>query len=183
MCVKPGVVKIEPEGVVYADGTRSQADWLVVATGFTPLFPFLPASYCRPAELYLHVFPADCSTLAFLGMHGVTGAVYPVAEMQARWVARVFSGAIGLPPPDARARAIQAHLKLHQQRGTSPTRVDRLAYLEKLAGLIGACPIFWRHLNLLRVLLMEPLVAAQYRLDGPGKSDRAEEILRGRWRR
>ena len=102
-------------------------------------------------------------------MNGVTGAVFSVSEMQARWAARVFSGAVELPPPDARRRAIQAHLKLHQQRGTSPTRVDRMAYLEELAGLIGVRPKWWRHLNLLRVLLMEPLVAAQYRLDGPGR--------------
>jgi len=179
--LKPGVARLEPEGVVYVDGTRSPADGLVLATGYTVRFPFLPEAYNRVAELYRHVFPADCDNLAFIGMNGVTGAAYPVSEMQARWVARVFSGAVALPPPDARRRAIQAHVKLHQQRGTPPTRVDRLAYLEELAGLIGVRPRLWRHLNLLRVLLLEPLVAAQYRLDGPGKTDRGEDILTGRW--
>ena len=181
--VKPGVACVEADGVVYADGTRSPADGLVMATGYTAVFPFLPAAYSRVAELYQHVFPADGANLAFIGMNGVTGAVFSVSEMQARWAAYVFSGAVMLPPPEARRRAIQAHLKLHQQRGTSPTRVDRGAYLEELAGLIGVRPKWWRHLNLLRILLMGPLVAAQYRLDGPGKSDRAEDILKGRWLR
>ena len=181
--LKPGVDRLEPDGVIYVDGTRSPADGLVLATGYTVRFPFLPEAYNRVAELYRHVFPADGSSLAFIGMNGVTGAAYPVSEMQARWVARVFSGAVALPPPGTRRRAIQAHVTMHQQRGTPPTRVDRVAYLEELAGLIGVRPKWWRHLNLLLVLLMGPLVAAQYRLDGPGKTDRAEDILNGRWSR
>ncbi len=181
--LKPGVACIEADGVVYADGTRSPADGLVMATGYTAVFPFMPATYNRVAELYRHVFPADISNLAFIGMNRVTGAVFSVSEMQARWVARVFNGTVKLPPPEARRRAIQAHLKLHQQDGTSPTRVDRGVYLEELADLIGVRPKWWRHLNLLRILLIGPLVATQYRLDGPGKSDRAEDILNGRWLR
>ena len=181
--IKPGVACVEAEGVVYADGTRSPADWLVMATGYAARFAFLPEAYSRVAELYQHVFPADSSNLAFIGMNRVTGAAYPVSEMQARWAARVFSGAAELPSADERRRAIQAHVKLHQERGTPPTRVDRVAYLEELAGLVGARPKLWRHLNLLPELLLGPLVAAQYRLDGPGKSDRAEDILKGRWLR
>jgi len=181
--LKPGVTGIEADGVVYADGTRSPADWLVMATGYSVSFPFLPEGTIRAAELYRHVFPADCANLACIGMNMVTGAVYPVSEMQARWAARVFSGECTLPTPDARRRAIQAHVRLHQQRGTKLTRVDRVAYLDELAGLIGVRPKWWRHLKLLRVLLMEPLAAAQYRLDGPGKNDRAEDILTGRWKR
>jgi dimethylaniline monooxygenase (N-oxide forming) len=181
--LKPGVERIEPGGVIYADGTRSPADWLLIATGYTPCYTFLPEAYRRPAELYRHIFPAECSNLALIGMHGTSGAVYPVVEMQARFAARVFSGAVSLPAADERRAAIQTELKRHAKRGTSPTRVDRFTYMEELAGLIDVRPQLWRHPDLLRALLSEPVVAAQYRLDGPGSSPRAADILTGRWRR
>jgi dimethylaniline monooxygenase (N-oxide forming) len=181
--LKPGVERIEPGGVVYADGTSSPADWLLIATGYTPLYTFLPEAHRHPAQLYRHIFPVECSNLALIGMHGTSGAVYPVLEMQARFAARVFSGAVSLPSADERRAAIQTELKRHTQRGTSPTRVDRFTYMEELAGLLGVRPQWWRHPGLLRALLTEPVVAAQYRLDGPGKSPRAADILSGRWRR
>lgn len=44
--------------------------------------------------LYKHVFPPDLEhpTLAVVGFIHALGAIMPQAEMQARWVTRVFKG-------------------------------------------------------------------------------------------
>ncbi len=58
-------------------------------------------------------------------------------------------------------------------------RVELGPYLDDLAGEIGARPRLLKHPQLLTRLLFGPLVAAQYRLDGSGKSAQAAWIIRG----
>jgi dimethylaniline monooxygenase (N-oxide forming) len=112
-------------------------------------------------------------------MCGVAGPVFPIIEMQARWAARVFSGAARLPEPAIRAAAIDKHLAWHWQRGTSPMRVQLADYMDEIAAEIGARPQLLRHPTLLGRLLLDPLLSAQYRLDGPGKFDKAIDSIVG----
>jgi len=73
-------------------------DTVVFATGYNYSFPFLPPALQAKCDyrlrLYKHVFPPMLThpTLAVVGfIHGL-GAINPLAEMQARWVTRVFKG-------------------------------------------------------------------------------------------
>jgi hypothetical protein len=52
--------------------------------------------------------------------------------------------------------------------------------MDEIAAEIGARPQFLRHPTLLRRLLFGPLLSAQYRLDGPGKFDKAIDSIVGR---
>ena len=72
------------------------------ATGYNYDFSFLPRNVLQMSghrvALYKHVFPPalEHNTLAVVGFIHALGAIMPQAEMQARWVARVFKGSLRL---------------------------------------------------------------------------------------
>lgn len=78
----------------------SQVDTIVFATGYNYDFPYLPKNAMyksgHRAGLYKHVFPPTLEhpTLAVVGFIHALGAIMPQAEMQARWVTRVFKGKV-----------------------------------------------------------------------------------------
>ena len=100
------------------------------------------------------------------------------AARQCRWVAAIFAGRIRLPSAEAMQASVEQH-RLECASGlTHPMKLKMPAYLEGLAREVGAQPRLWRHPTLLPQLLFGPLIAAHYRLDGPGKSKVAYEMTR-----
>jgi hypothetical protein len=182
ICARPGIERFAGADVIFADGSRMRPDTIIFATGYALDFPFLPPElqpWTGPnAGLYRLVFPPDHPTLPFIGVCRVHGPILPIVEMQARWVARVLTGRASLPPAEEMraegARRWHAQLARHD----SPIRVALLPYLDEIGGLIGARPYLWRHPWLLRRLLTGPPVAAQYRLEGPGRWGGAAEVLK-----
>lgn len=81
-----------------------QVDTIVFATGYNYDFPYLPSNAMYKSGhrvgLYKHVFPPNLEhpTLAIVGFIHAFGAIMPQAEMQARWVTRVFKGEAACPP-------------------------------------------------------------------------------------
>lgn len=75
-----------------------QVDMIVFATGYNYDFAYLPNNTMYKSGhrvgLYKHVFPPNLEhpTLAVVGFIHALGAIMPQAEMQARWVTRVFKG-------------------------------------------------------------------------------------------
>lgn len=159
----PGLVALEEDAAVLADGSRVAADAVVLATGYAPTFPFLPPGLPPTRDgalaLYRLVFPPGVPGLAFVGLTRVQGAVFPVAELQARWVAAVFSGRAALPPVAQMWREIDARLAAARAAGDDQMRVELLPYLDDLAARIGARPRLWRR----PALLVSPVNARDYR--------------------
>ncbi|HEU0294564.1 MAG TPA: NAD(P)-binding domain-containing protein [Anaerolineales bacterium] len=180
--VHPAVSQLEAGGVIFADGVRVRADTLIHCTGYTFDFPFLDSSLVEvrgdTAELYQHVFQPTLANLAFIGFCIVTGPLWPVAEMQARWVARVLTGAIQLPSPPEMLQAIQRQQKECTRLGAHPMRIQLFEYMEEIAKSIGVHPRLLQHPRRLLRLLTGPLIAAQYRLDGPGRWEHADKSFR-----
>jgi dimethylaniline monooxygenase (N-oxide forming) len=110
----------------------------------------------------------------------VAGPLLPVAELQARWAARIFTGTSTLPTATHMQEEIRHRHAKRCQLGAHPLRDQLLDYMDDLAAAIGVCPKLWRHLHLVRRLLLGSLVAAQYRMDGPGNWDAAETVVSGR---
>ncbi|MFL5805901.1 MAG: hypothetical protein ACJ8CR_29705, partial [Roseiflexaceae bacterium] len=127
---------------------------------------------------YQHVFHPAAPNLAFIGLCIVTGPLFPVAELQARRVARVFAGEVSLPAPAGGHRQIHEQKRAATRRGAHPLRVQLLDYMDALAKQIGVVPKLLRHPRLIVPLLAGPLVAAQYRLDGPGQWEGAAVHIR-----
>jgi cation diffusion facilitator CzcD-associated flavoprotein CzcO len=161
--MRPALVALDEKGAIFADGSRIDADAIVLATGYAAEFPFLPpgvpARIDGALALYRLVFPPGVDGLAFVGMTRVLGPVFPVAELQARWVAAVFAGRAALPPAHVMRREIEERIGRARTLGDDQMRVELLPYLDDIASRIGAKPSLWRHPR----LLASPVSARDYR--------------------
>src|SRR5207245_78842 len=122
---KRDVVSCRGTTLRFTDGTRANVDTIITCSGYTPVFPFLPASVpagTDPRRWFKYVFYNEDPSLAFVGFaRPLIGSIPGLAELQSRYVARVFSGACRLPEP-AERRAIterDARFWDHQFRDTS----------------------------------------------------------------
>uniref|UniRef100_A0A672JIH9 Flavin-containing monooxygenase n=1 Tax=Salarias fasciatus TaxID=181472 RepID=A0A672JIH9_SALFA len=178
--IKPNVKEIRGSTVVFEDGSKvEKVDVIVFATGYNYDFPYLPSNAMYKSghrvALYKHVFPPNIEhpTLAVVGfIHGL-GAIMPQAEMQARWVTRVFKGN---PWSTTSIR-----LSFYIVSKLTPLQVDFVSYMDELAGAIGVRPsllwLFFTDYALFKKVLWGPVTAYQYRLMGPGKWAGARQAI------
>lgn len=100
--IRPAIDRLAGDRVVFVDGTEARVDVLVLATGYEVAFPFLEEGVVSVEEnrvsLYLHVVPPGRPGLYFLGLVQPLGAIPPLAEVQAEWVADLVEGKAALPP-------------------------------------------------------------------------------------
>lgn len=161
--MRPALVGLDESAALFADGTRAPADAIVLATGYTHAFPFLPAgipaTFDGKLALYRLVFPPGVPMLAFVGMTRVSGPVFPVVELQARWVAAVLTGRASLPSAEAMRAEIETRIRRARAVGDDQMRVELLPYLDDIASRIGAKPSLLRHPR----LLVSPVSARDYR--------------------
>lgn len=138
--MKPNVERLLGDRVRFVDGTEEILDAIIYATGYRIYFPFLPPEvYEVPAnvmDLYLNVVHPERPGLYFIGFIQPLGAIMPLAELQAQWVARLLRGEMLLPDKDAMWREIdrtQIHMRkryIASQRHT--IEVDFFPYKERL---------------------------------------------------
>jgi dimethylaniline monooxygenase (N-oxide forming) len=194
---KPDVARLEPDHVVFTDGSTFHCDTIICCTGFAPTFPFLAKTHPDladghrdPRRLFKRMFPPRYGAgLAWVGfVRPGVGSIPPCSEMQARYLALVVSGERSLPSMDAMLADVEreARLDLEQYPEDAPrlkALTDYLRFLDGLARLIGCSPplmrLFWTRPALWARVVFAPIVGAQFRLVGPGATpDRAEAALR-----
>lgn len=123
---KPMITAFEGRDVVFADGSRVEADLVVYCTGYSIAFPFLDRAIIDPGDanrvrLYLNVFHPEVTGLSFIGLVQPLGAIMPVSERQAELVAAQLSGAYALPDRAAVQRWIDRYLaRIGRRFGSSP---------------------------------------------------------------
>lgn len=191
-----GIVAVEEGGrvLVAEDGTRIEdIDAILFATGYRSGAPVLPEGlrFTDPRTLYKHVIDPEIGpSLIRIGFaRPPFGSQFPIMEMQARFAARIVTGALRLPDADSmRQVARRDAADLLWQFGKSGQRVRGLVdyghYLDQLAKMIGCKPPFWRLLltraGLWFKVYYGPMQSSQYRLYGPGACPNvAEPILQG----
>ncbi|MCL1593615.1 MAG: NAD(P)-binding domain-containing protein [Actinomycetia bacterium] len=128
--------------VVFVNGESVPADVVIYATGYNISFPFLPEELIEVrdnrVDLYNMVVPVDLPGLYFVGLIQPVGALPPLAEQQARWVAQLVGGA---PIPSAgemRAEIVVATFARQQQyldRPRHTIQVDYWPYLDHIRQL------------------------------------------------
>ncbi|KAH6565051.1 hypothetical protein BASA50_009942 [Batrachochytrium salamandrivorans] len=181
--------------IVFEDGTEEYVDAVIYCTGYQIGNPFLNFQTISGQEdsgsnrlrLYKHVFPPDHPNMAFVGMVQSGGGIIPVAEMQARWIAQIFSGnATPLPSStvmrDQMDLAWISHCTKYLPRERLAIHIDYVDYMEELAKQIGCGPnlagLWMTDWRLAVLIVFGPVVASQYRLNGPGKWDGAEKAIK-----
>jgi hypothetical protein len=100
--------------------------------------------------------------LAFLGMLAVVGPYFPVLELQARWIAYTFSGA--LPAPSA--EELEAGLEAYRARRGSPQEIPCHAAALLFARSAGVEPKLEQWPELGRGLMFGPLTPTSFRMNG-----------------
>jgi cation diffusion facilitator CzcD-associated flavoprotein CzcO len=139
--VKPNIARIEGSQVHFVDGTSESIDTIVWCTGYRITFPFLDDSVIGTAgnqvSLYRRVVHPEREGLYFIGLVQPLGAIMPIAERQAEWVADLLQGRAALPPPARMRRAIERDDRALRKRYVASTRhtiqVDFHAYMRELA--------------------------------------------------
>lgn len=138
--VKPAIARLCGDRVCFVDGSEVAADTIICCTGYNVTFPFFDPSFIAPYEndmpLFKHIFPPEIPNLSFVGLIQPSGALMPVAEQQAVWVAAQIRGAYTLPSR-ARMWAQIARERARRARRYVPSRrhameVDSEVYLREM---------------------------------------------------
>lgn len=108
---RSGIAQVIGQTVTFMDGSSSDYDVIVAATGYRIRFPFFSTGIADWQEtahipLYLRMFDPDQPGLYFIGLIQPQGCLWTLAEMQSRLVARLLTGKAQLPA-DWRKRAKQ----------------------------------------------------------------------------
>jgi cation diffusion facilitator CzcD-associated flavoprotein CzcO len=147
--VRPGIATIAGDAATFTDGTSCAIDAVVLATGYERHLPYLADS---ERGLVLETFDPARPGLAFMGQFVLHGPYLPVLELQARWIAAVWSGrrSVGDAPPVPGLPHYPHHL-----------------LAEAFAAAAGATPDADAHPELADALHFGPMLPERYRLDDP----------------
>ncbi len=138
--IKPNIAQLDGNQIRFEDGSAEPFDTLIYATGYDIRFPFLPESVVHVENnrvgLYRNVVSSDHSHLYFMGLIQPLGAVMPLCELQAKWVAGLLDGTMALPDANAMRRSIvQRQQKIAARYHNSPRhtiQVDFWSYVHQL---------------------------------------------------
>lgn len=139
IALKPAVVRLSSKCVHFSDGSDVELDAIVMCTGYNVRFPFFDPDFVSAPDnrlpLFLRVHKPGVPNLFFIGLCQTVGAILPIAEAQASWVAEQLAGEYSLPPTTEMFRTIQNHERNSSHYVSSrrhTMQVDPEAYLRAL---------------------------------------------------
>jgi thioredoxin reductase len=107
---KPNVTGLDGATVHFEDGTSSDFDVIVYATGYNITFPFFDEKFLsapgNQIPLYKRMFKPDIEDLVFMGFAQSTPTLFPFVECQARLLAAYAAGLYRLPDTAEMERVI-----------------------------------------------------------------------------
>ncbi|MCO1579748.1 NAD(P)-binding domain-containing protein [Crossiella sp. SN42] len=138
--IRPNIARFEGDTVHFTDDTSEPVDLVIYCTGYRITFPFLGEDIIKPADnhidLYRRIASVDHPGLYFIGLIQPLGAVMPLAEAQASWIADLLDGTTTLPSRDTMRRSIADYQRAQRKRYVASKRhtiqVDFHPYLHEL---------------------------------------------------
>ena len=107
---KGNVSRLEGRTVHFEDGTSSDVDVIVYATGYNITFPFFDPGFISAPDnqirLFKRMFKPGIADLAFMGFAQATPTLFPFVEAQARLLGAYAVGRYRLPEVDEMERVI-----------------------------------------------------------------------------
>lgn len=169
---RPWISRIAGQEVTFADGATESVDAILFGTGYRLSLPFLAPEIVaalgvddRHIDLHDHTFHPDLPGLAFIGLFDQVGPLFPVLELQARWLAYAWAGLVP-PPSDSAMRAGLARCRA-RRGGPQEVPMHAMAVLFARHAQVEPDPAQWPALQ--RALLFGPLSPASFRLQGPDR--------------
>ncbi|KAM9324780.1 dimethylaniline monooxygenase [N-oxide-forming] 2-like [Gastrophryne carolinensis] len=195
--IKPGVTRFTETAAHFSNGSIvDNLDVVILATGYNYNFPFLEESNLKKdannGYLYKKIIPLHIEkpTIAFISFIQPIGSLMVTAELQCRWVTRLFKGLHKLPNAKGMKEEMIKDEKQRKNFATSENncrRTNYIAYLDDLASDIGVKP------NIFKLYLTDPVLAYHlvfgacnsyhFRLTGPGKWSGARDAILMQWDR
>ncbi len=112
--MRPGIDRLDGDGVIFTDGTREQVDVIVWATGYDIKFPFFddpalqPDANNKPPALYKRILKPGVPDLFYMGLAQPLPTLVNFAEQQSKLVGAYLVGRYAPPAEDEMHRIIQA---------------------------------------------------------------------------
>lgn len=185
LVAKKRISRCEGRVVTFEDGSTVEADLIVDCTGFNPTIPFLEEAFDPRGQHHL-VFNRKDPTFSFVGTaRPLLGSIPALAEMQARYIAAVYSGRVMLPARQAQVQeaffAARQHRKRFLTSDKRPNLVDHEFYAAGIAREIGVSvpwlSILFRQPKNFYRLLFTPWMAFKYELGGPNGAQALANML------
>ena len=182
---KAGIIKCEGQEVHFSDGTKQEFDIVIMSTGYKKSFPFLPDRYSDMSmrEHYKFVLDMQDPSLAFIGhVRPVVGSVVSITELQARWVAHVYSKHVPLKSFEEREAEVakdNAYWKNYFKDSSQRLEglVELFSHVDAIAKLAGVYPDYWtlfkKSPRRWYVAYFAPYNAATFRLNEPKHQEQA----------
>ena len=170
---RPGIASIHGRTVTFTDGSTEAVDAIICATGYDVDIPYLSDDVRRvlggpDLALYQRTFHPDLRRLGVMGQFLAQGPYFSLLELQARWIAAVWSGDVALPG-DAHMRQV-----IDRPRpALDPHNALALTLSEELG--VAPEPLDWQ--ELCEPLLFGPMLPPRYRLSGPGATPDAPRLF------
>jgi thioredoxin reductase len=166
---KPWIARVEGRRVWFQDGTANEFDAVIAATGFKLALPLLAPELRRildvddrHIDLADFTFHPDLDGFACIGLYPLIGPYFPVIELQARYLAYAWSGAIASPTREQLSADVAAYRK---GRGGPQSQMTH-ALAIRFARLAGVEPRPAQTPAIARALLFGPLTATSFRIAG-----------------
>jgi cation diffusion facilitator CzcD-associated flavoprotein CzcO len=106
LTMKPGIERLDGDGVVFTDGSREQVDAIVWATGYDIKFPFFddpalqPDADNKPPALFKRILKPGVPDLFYMGLAQPLPTLVNFAEQQSKLVGAYLAGQYA-PPSDS----------------------------------------------------------------------------------
>lgn len=179
IAVRPWIEAIDGRSVSFSDGSKGEFDTILFGTGYRLSLPFLAPEVAATLkldhtgiDLSDHTFHPELDGLAFVGLYDQAGPLFPVLELQGRWIAYTWAGVIPAPNREALVAGLA---RTRAQRG-SPHSIPMHVLALLFARAAGVEPDLGRWHDLERALLFGPLSPASFRLEGPDRLEDAPEL-------
>jgi dimethylaniline monooxygenase (N-oxide forming) len=167
---RPWIKQVDGQTVHFADGSSGMFDTIILGTGFKLTLPFVSETIAESLgldgyhiDLHDHTLHPDLDGLGFIGLYPLVGPYFPVLELQARWLAYVWTGLRSMPSVEAMRDGVSTA----RARRSGPRDVPMHALATLFSGHAGVepRPAAWPALE--RALWFGPLSPASFRLTGP----------------
>lgn len=142
---KVNVARLDGHTVHFTDGSQAEYDAVIACTGYTIRHPFLEGAgidySSGPVELYHKMLHPGYSNLYFIGLFQPLGCIWPLAELQAKIMAREVAGL--WQRPDRLAKRIQ-RAQPHYKQLDTPRHTITVDYHAFRKELLRELPNDWR---------------------------------------
>ncbi|PSS24135.1 Flavin-containing monooxygenase FMO GS-OX-like [Actinidia chinensis var. chinensis] len=160
------IVCVREDGTItFQDASSVHADTIFHCTGYKYNFPFLRTNGIvtvddnRVGPLYKDVFPPKLApSLSFVGIPN-RGLVFPLMELQSKWIASALSGKLLLPSVEEMLAEVEAHYKQMEENGIPKYHTHVLdpigfEYQDWLSAQVGLPPLDKRLKDMFWQLIM-----------------------------